>query len=144
VIFNDISILKNLLKEKDFCDYNEMNKVFKKFIKQRVNCAATTNILANCLHQIFANESMKSLRRSVMEYFNLGGVCVSGPIDFLSVLDPRPFYLLYHFFSVGIYGSYVIMKSSKNIFSNFIYSVNNFYIATKLVFPMIINNKILF
>jgi squalene monooxygenase len=153
VIFSDCVLLKKLLsKEKnvvDFKNYNEMFEVKKKFLKERIPYASTTNILANCLYMIFSEKPMYYLRKACFSYFTLGGMIyfnkafyIKGPIDFLSVLDPRPLFLLYHFFSVGFYGSYLLLFSSKNFIMNSYHSCRCLFIASKLVIPQIYNNII--
>lgn len=40
-----------------------------------------------------------------------GGSALSGPIALLSVLDPRPVVLLYHFFAVAFYATFDVFRS---------------------------------
>lgn len=142
VIFSDICILKKLLKNVDFKNYDELHKVTTQFHSERVGVAATINILANALYQIFSSQdsNMDDMKSAVLGYFNLGGVCVSGPMGFLSGIDSRPYYLLVHFFAVAIYGFFIIFYASP---LSIILALNLIYKAVKLVLPIIGNEGFL-
>lgn len=113
VALSDAYIMSNLLKGVDYTDYEQVQNVLVRFYDERYPVAATINILANALYGIFAADGtsqkeidMDNMRDAVMNYFKMGGICVSGPIGFLSGLDPRPKYLLTHFFAVAFFGAF--------------------------------------
>lgn len=142
VIFSDICILKKLLQNVDFRNYDQMKSVTTQFHSERVGVAATINILANALYQIFSSQdsNMDDMKNAVLQYFNLGGVCVTGPMGFLSGTDSRPYYLLVHFFAVAIYGFLIMFYSSP---LSIILALNLVYKAVKLVLPIIGNEGFL-
>jgi squalene monooxygenase len=142
VIFSDIVILRELLQDIDFKEYGQLQDAFEVFHSKRKSVAATINILANALYYIFSatEGNMEDMKKAVLQYFHLGGVCVSGPMGFLSGLDPRPYYLLTHFFAVALYGSLQIVWNSP---LSILLAGSLVYKAAKLVVPIIRNEKIL-
>jgi squalene monooxygenase len=140
VIFADILILRDQFKNIDFKNYGAVQEAFHIFQHKRKSTAATINILANALYAIFsAQEGMEDMKNAVLGYFNLGGVCVRGPMGFLSGLDPRPYYLLTHFFAVAFYGSLSILWNTWSIPT----AASVVYNAGLLVFPLVWNEGIL-
>lgn len=144
VILSDIVLLRDLLSDVNCRDYRQVQKSLQIFEKKRVPVAATINILANALYAIFSSqdENMDRMRTAVLQYFALGGVCVNGPVSFLSGLDTRPYYLLAHFFAVAFYGSFRLIFPYLMPW-NIINAGKLIYGASKLVLP-IINNERLF
>uniref|UniRef100_A0A7N0TN51 Squalene monooxygenase n=1 Tax=Kalanchoe fedtschenkoi TaxID=63787 RepID=A0A7N0TN51_KALFE len=78
---------------------------FKSFIVQPV--ASTINTLAGALYRVFGaspDPAMREMRSACFDYLSLGGNCANGPISILAGLNPVPLALLFHFFSVALYG----------------------------------------
>lgn len=44
------------------------------------------------------------MRQACFDYLSLGGVCSTGPVSLLSGLNPSPLNLVFHFFSVAVFG----------------------------------------
>src|SRR5690606_5417983 len=114
VALSDVcELVAELEKLKDLRDYSQVDTAINNFYHNRRNLAATINILANALYGIFASQEtdtdMENMKNSVMHYFRLGGICVEGPIGFLSGLDPSPHYLLFHFFMVAFVGCFKML-----------------------------------
>lgn len=69
--------------------------------------ASTINTLAGALYKVFSaslDEARTEMRQACFDYLSLGGVCSTGPVALLSGLNPRPLSLVFHFFSVAVYG----------------------------------------
>lgn len=69
--------------------------------------ASTINTLAGALYKVFCASpdlARSEMRSACFDYLSLGGVCSSGPVALLSGLNPKPLSLVFHFFSVAIYG----------------------------------------
>lgn len=48
--------------------------------------------------------AQEEMRSACFDYLSLGGIYSEGPISLLSGLNPRPSYLVMHFFMVALYG----------------------------------------
>uniref|UniRef100_A0A7N0T0T7 Squalene monooxygenase n=1 Tax=Kalanchoe fedtschenkoi TaxID=63787 RepID=A0A7N0T0T7_KALFE len=108
VALSDIVILRNLLKPvKNLNDAQSLCTYLESFYTLRKPVASTINTLANALYKVFCASSdpaRNEMRNACFDYLSLGGTCASGPVSLLSGLNPSPLVLLFHFFSVAIYG----------------------------------------
>ncbi|KAF0852941.1 mitochondrial squalene monooxygenase-like protein [Andalucia godoyi] len=108
VAFNDVLTFANLIRSrKDLTDLKRLEKIMSAFYSKRKPYASTINILANALYSVFSAQddpSLPIMRKACFDYFKLGGIAVSGPIGLLSGLKPYPSMLIFHFFSVALYG----------------------------------------
>ncbi|KAK9760421.1 Squalene epoxidase [Basidiobolus ranarum] len=80
----------------------------KKHHWNRKSRASMINILAMALYSLFSapenSDNLRILQLSCFNYFQLGGIAVSGPIGLLAGLIPNPLVLMFHFYAVAIYG----------------------------------------
>jgi squalene monooxygenase len=113
VAFSDMSRLSPLLAEvEDFARQDDVLAAYRYFFASRKPLASTINILAQALYRVFgqcANEAAVStaIRQACFAYFELGGICVTGPMSLLSGVIESPWTLLFHYARVGIYGAYI-------------------------------------
>eukprot|EP01120_Amphizonella_sp_Union-15-10_P013910 TRINITY_DN6565_c0_g1_i1.p1 TRINITY_DN6565_c0_g1~~TRINITY_DN6565_c0_g1_i1.p1 ORF type:complete len:511 (-),score=111.40 TRINITY_DN6565_c0_g1_i1:107-1639(-) len=126
VALSDVSLLTDLLEcVPDLSDQEAVDHVLQQFWKERKPLAATINILAFALYLVFAGSSKdpkinKAIQDACFGYFNLGGICVSGPMSMLSALVPNPLILLMHYCMVALYGAYMLLipyPTPKNIWN---------------------------
>lgn len=105
---SDVVLTRDLLSHvKDFSDCTAVTKQLGQFYNKRKGYAATINVLAGALYKVFAASSdplLPHMREACMAYFKMGGICVSGPVALLSGLNPHPLSLMFHFFSVALFG----------------------------------------
>jgi len=108
VAFSDVHLLASLLKDRrDISDLRRLDAIMARFYSRRKPYAGTINILANALYSVFSardDPSLPIMRKACFDYFKLGGIAVSGPVGLLSGLKPSPALLVFHFFSVALYG----------------------------------------
>ncbi|KAJ3021857.1 UNVERIFIED_CONTAM: Squalene epoxidase [Siphonaria sp. JEL0065] len=111
VAFWDVVHLRDLLREvPDLNDFAFVKKQMKTLHWRRKTLSSTVNILANALYALFAasgHSFARVLQDGCMEYFKLGGICVSTPIGLLSGMLHSPTALITHFFAVAIYGMFI-------------------------------------
>lgn len=105
VALNDAVLLSNLLGNISRSNSEEIHSVKTKFHAARKEHAATVNILANALYQIFLTVNVSSVRQSLrdacFDYLSLQGMFSAGPLGLLSGLCPKPMVLVVHFFFVA-------------------------------------------
>ena len=96
VALSDVLRLGNLLFEED-----DKNKAVERFYTEREPEAATINILANALYEVFSHENLKD---ACFQYLQRGGNYSKEPISILSGVNKDKDLLLRHFFAVAFYG----------------------------------------
>ncbi|XP_076935129.1 squalene monooxygenase SE1-like [Bidens hawaiensis] len=108
VALSDVVIVRDLLRP-----IGNMNDSFAlcdhldSFYTLRKPLASTINTLAGALYKVFSashDQARTELRKACFDYLTLGGVFSSGPIALLSGLNPKPWSLVLHFFSVAVFG----------------------------------------
>ncbi|XP_074057780.1 squalene monooxygenase [Macrotis lagotis] len=143
VIFNDIKILRSLLKNiPDLYDERALLQAQNSFYRsRRKSHSFVVNVLAQALYELFSgtDETLHQLRSACFCYFKLGGQCITGPVELLSVLSPNPMSLLRHFFAVALYAVYFCFKTEPWITKPraFFSSGAIFYRACCVLFPLI-------
>ncbi|XP_022089762.1 squalene monooxygenase-like, partial [Acanthaster planci] len=143
VALNDVRIWRELLKGiPDLDDHDKIIQSMRTFHWLRKNSHSfVVNVLAQALYELFAatDRHLMQLRRACFHYFKLGGQAVSGPVGLLSVLQPRPFVLIGHFFAVALYAIYFAFKSQSWLTKPFalVESVWIFAKACMVLFPLI-------
>lgn len=104
----DIVVLRDLLRPLlDFNDAPSLSKYLEAFYTLSKPVASIINTLAGALYKVFCaspNQARNEMRQACFDYLSLGGIFSNGPIALLSGLNPQPFSLVLHFFSVAIYG----------------------------------------
>ena len=113
VAFNDVVLLSSLLDPPrpnatvplDLSDTRAVLHALRVFHWRRKRLAGVINILAQALYSLFAanDAGLRALQMGCFRYFQLGGVCVSGPTGLLGGLIRRPMVLIGHFFAVAVY-----------------------------------------
>jgi len=96
-------LIKNLESVKDFKNIEELNHGINKYYRVRRGDAASINILADALYDVFCEKS-SDLRVACFEYLKKGPKYYMGPISLLSGLVRKQEVLIWHFFAVCIYG----------------------------------------
>ncbi|KAK9760883.1 Squalene epoxidase [Basidiobolus ranarum] len=111
VSFWDAVHAADLLSKEKVPDFNDTSLVIKQMKKHhwhRKSRASMINILAMALYSLFSapenSDNLRILQLSCFNYFQLGGIAVSGPIGLLAGLIPNPLVLMFHFYAVAIYG----------------------------------------
>ncbi|KTG31975.1 hypothetical protein cypCar_00022360 [Cyprinus carpio] len=143
VVLNDIRIWRELLKNiPDLYDNTAVLQAKKKFHWERKSSHSfVVNVLAQALYELFAatDNSLHQLRNACFHYFKLGGECINGPIGLLSVLSPKPFTLIGHFFAVALYAIYFSFRSESwlTIPRALVNSIAILYRACAVMFPLI-------
>ncbi|XP_052473963.1 squalene monooxygenase-like [Carassius gibelio] len=143
VVLNDIRIWRELLKNiPDLYDNTAVLQAKKKFHWERKSSHSfVVNVLAQALYELFAatDNSLHQLRKACFHYFKLGGECINGPIGLLSVLSPKPFTLICHFFAVALYAIYFSFRSESwlTIPRALVNSIAIMYRACAVMFPLI-------
>lgn len=90
-----------------------LDRMMKEFFRQRRPLASTINILAGALYSVFSatdDPSLPVMQKACFDYFKLGGIAVTGPMSLLSGMNPSPATLIFHFFSVAVFGSLQALK----------------------------------
>ncbi len=103
VALNDVRLLVEALQSAHFHHPPALDKAIQSFYQKRESLAATVDMLAGALYEIFrAKDTTHALMRdAVLRYWQLGGIAVSGPMSLLSGMAPKPLMLLSHFFAVA-------------------------------------------
>ncbi|KAL9687425.1 hypothetical protein QQ045_031826 [Rhodiola kirilowii] len=108
VALSDITVLRNLLKPvNNLNDAESLCKYLESFYTLRKPVASTINTLANALYKVICastDPARTEMRNACFDYLSLGGTCSKGPVSLLSGLNPSPSVLIFHFFSVTIFG----------------------------------------
>ncbi|KAI9296484.1 SE-domain-containing protein [Neoconidiobolus thromboides FSU 785] len=141
IAFQDILTLKDLLESTS--NQKNLKDLLYQFHWKRKSTGSVINILANALYALFQAEddpNLFLLQEGCFEYFKLGGICVDGPINFLSGIDSRPYYLTYHFFRVCLYAQYLMVVRSPFYYQPiaFIESFKLFFTGCRVILPLII------
>lgn len=115
VCLNDAVLWRDLLREiPNLSNYEAIIEALRHFHRRRKHSHSfVVNVLAQSLYELFAAENphLVCMKKACFEYFRLGGECVSGPVSLLSVLNPRPYILIGHFFAVALYAVYRVFQS---------------------------------
>jgi squalene monooxygenase len=96
-----------------FDDLKKLDKLMARFFEVRKPLASTINILAGALYSVFSatdDPSLPVMQKACFDYFKLGGIAVSGPMSLLSGMKPSPATLIFHFFSVAVFGCLQALK----------------------------------
>ena len=146
VALKDVVLLNELLTTK-LDDYSALRQVKHTFHwARKTRGSSTINVLAQALYSLFAlpqhpdsdPTQLKILQEGCFRYFQLGGVCVSGPVGFLSGITPSPVMLALHFFAVAGYAIYLMFKRSK-LLGSAVQSVRVLYCACVVLFPVLVS-----
>ncbi|KAJ1938114.1 Squalene epoxidase, partial [Linderina pennispora] len=99
----DCVLFADLLKEFNYDDPRDMQRLKAKWYWQRRPRALVVNALSVSLHALFAAESKELglLREACFVYLGRGGRATMDPSGFLSGLVAKPHMLFYHFFAVA-------------------------------------------
>jgi len=145
VALNDIVIWRDLLHNmdlQDFRTYDILMSAWSTFLRQRSSKHSfVVNVLSGALYELFSSpdEHLKALKFACIEYFKLGGQCVTGPVGLLSVLDPKPSLLIKHFFAVALYAIYFsVKKEGWAVHKAVINSSMILYKACWVLFPLVL------
>jgi squalene monooxygenase len=102
---------------------------------------AVINILAQALYSLFAanDAQLKVLQRGCFAYFQRGGQCIDGPVGLLAGIIRQPFILFYHFFSVALLSTWILLCEAPiwKLPIALIQAVAVFYKACLVLFPYI-------
>ena len=113
---SDAVLLRDIIgKLKDIDDQGELVDLFARdFYPKRINVACSINVLAQALYNVFSSDPSSDpasvfMRDACFAYFELGGICVSGPMSLLAGTCTNAFVLIGHFFAVAFYGAYRLL-----------------------------------
>ncbi|CAO3581288.1 unnamed protein product [Absidia cylindrospora] len=145
VALHDVILLQQLLSPSNILDLQASDDLIMQaldcFHWKRKRHATPINILAMSLYRLFAagaNPALLQLQAACVDYFQLGGKCVDGPVGLLSGLTQSVWPLIYHFYAVAFYAIYLQWSaSSDNIWTCFIKSWQLLYTACITIFPYI-------
>ncbi|KAJ3101771.1 Squalene epoxidase [Phlyctochytrium planicorne] len=117
---------------------------------KRKPLASVVNILAQALYALFSagdadgdelriDPNLKALQTACFGYFKLGGNCVAVPVGLLAGIIHSPMTLVYHFFAVAFYGTWLILTSEPfwMVPKNLVKSLVVIYTAAAVVLPLI-------
>ncbi|KAK1402055.1 Squalene monooxygenase [Heracleum sosnowskyi] len=140
VALSDIVVLRDLLRPLgELDDASALCRYLESFYTLRKPLASTINTLAGALYQVFCASpdlARSEMRSACFDYLSLGGVCSSGPVALLSGLNPRPLSLVFHFFSVAIYGVGRLLLPFPSLERAWL-GVRLIMDATSIIFPII-------
>ena len=106
VALHDVELLVDgLEKIRDLSNIEAVSKMYSQFQLARQPRAATINVLAQALYDVFSGKGDESLPDACFNYFKLGGPTISGPMSLLAGLNDSPSTLIAHFFAVALYGA---------------------------------------
>eukprot|EP01117_Protostelium_nocturnum_P004744 TRINITY_DN1720_c0_g1_i1.p1 TRINITY_DN1720_c0_g1~~TRINITY_DN1720_c0_g1_i1.p1 ORF type:complete len:480 (+),score=163.78 TRINITY_DN1720_c0_g1_i1:99-1538(+) len=110
VALSDVVCIRDTLSQ--FPNFEDSQTITQElssnYLPKRKNFASTINILSFALHSVFCASDdpvLPLMRKACLDYFKLGGNAVNGPLGLLSGMNQSPAVLLWHFFSVAIYGA---------------------------------------
>ncbi len=89
--------------------------------------------------QVFCAGSARAheeMRQACFDYLRLGGIYSEGPISLLSGLNPRPSYLVAHFFMVALYGVGRLLRPLPTLRGVWL-SILLLFEAACIIFPII-------
>ncbi|KAI9665148.1 MAG: Squalene epoxidase [Alyxoria varia] len=91
----------------------------RQFHWRRKRLSSVINILAQALYSLFAagseDKAMRALQLGCFRYFQLGGMCVEGPVGLLAGLTERPWVLVGHFFAVAAWAGWLVLKGEDGL-----------------------------
>jgi squalene monooxygenase len=109
-----IELTKRLNHIPDFAaNLKEVQRAVDEYTVERCRSVGCINILSWALYAVF--EGPKAMRRACFHYFFLGGDAVAGPMSMLSGLRSSVPFLLYHYYRVMFYGTYLVMTHDTNV-----------------------------
>ncbi|KAI8086717.1 squalene epoxidase-domain-containing protein [Halteromyces radiatus] len=142
VALQDVILLQQLLDRSVIPDLHAHDLVMQAidcFHWKRKRHAMSINILAMSLYRLFSagsHPALLQLQQACVDYFNLGGQCLEGPVGLLSGLRREPWTLIYHFFAVAMYAVYQQWCSSGDWpWTSFNKSILLLYTACITIFP---------
>ena len=139
VAFNDVRVLSGLLEPlASLGDERALDSALLTFYEERVQVAAQINILAEALYRVFSDPL---LRKACVDYFQLGGEAVDGPMALLGGLRPSPSLLIAHFFAVAFNGTFNWLKTPWP--SHVKNASMTLFSATKLILPLMSGEHLL-
>ncbi|CAM9307504.1 unnamed protein product [Choristocarpus tenellus] len=147
VAIKDVELLSCLLRGVDLCDRKAVAGAVSSFHSKRKGHAATINILANALYQVFSTpeqgegkETRSNLQSACFDYLGLGGCYSAGPVGLLAGLTPHPWVLTTHFFMVAGYGvkSYLMPLPTLN---GFVRMYRLLHVATMIIMPLLAEER---
>jgi squalene monooxygenase len=105
VAFTDVQNVLRVLDEglNDWNDNRSIDELIKSHYSSRGAPVAAINILADALYDVFG-QKYSSLRAACFSYLSEGGEKSAGPIRLLSGVSRSQALLVYHFFSVALWG----------------------------------------
>ncbi|KAJ9074749.1 Squalene epoxidase [Entomophthora muscae] len=118
VALSDVVRLRQLLSplsSQELCNQDILSAKVQEFHYLRSSSSTVINILACALYRLFQSEndpSLLQLQEGCFEYFKLGGICIDGPVGFLSGIDGNLFRLIYHFFRVCLYAQFLQIQAA--------------------------------
>ena len=142
-MLQDVELISNLLKEVSFEDAASVAAAAARFHEERRAHAATLNVLANALYQVFSTpddpaskDTRVNLQAACFDYLNLGGCYAAGPIGLLSGLSPVPWVLATHFFMVAFHGCRTHLLPLPTP-AGFLRVYRLLHVATKIIMPLL-------
>eukprot|EP00916_Digyalum_oweni_P005371 GHVL01009402.1.p1 GENE.GHVL01009402.1~~GHVL01009402.1.p1 ORF type:complete len:515 (+),score=93.56 GHVL01009402.1:24-1568(+) len=145
VCIKDAELLSKCLVGVDVYNWKEVNRSFKRFLSIRKPYAASLNILADALHQVFSippnigtdhQRIREILRLSCLEYLGQGGAKSLGPMGLVGGLTDSPSILLCHFFAV-VFNCFSNLKTSNPLI---MYKI--LHEGCKILIPLLIREKV--
>eukprot|EP00903_Cladosiphon_okamuranus_P005739 g5695.t1 len=143
VAIKDVELLSNLLQGVSFEDAAAVAAVAARFHQERRAHAATINILANALYQVFSTpddtrskDTRVNLQTACFDYLSLGGCYSAGPVGLLSGLSPVPWVLATHFFMVAFHGCRTHLLPLPTP-GGFLRVYRLLHVATKIIMPLL-------
>ncbi|RDW77676.1 SE-domain-containing protein [Coleophoma cylindrospora] len=117
VVFNDVLLLSELLSPErvpKLSDTAAVQNAMKEFHWKRKGLSSIINILAMALYSLFAanDRQLKALQKGCFSYFKKGGNCIDGPVGLLAGIIRQPFVLVYHFFSVALLSTWLVITET--------------------------------
>mmetsp|Transcript_16882 Transcript_16882/g.50495 ORF Transcript_16882/g.50495 Transcript_16882/m.50495 type:complete len:540 (+) Transcript_16882:48-1667(+) len=105
---SDASIVADIIDSvTDVRNTSAVHVAYSDFFEARKPLAATINVLAQALYEVFAasqDPALPDMQEACFEYFKLGGQAVDGPMSLLSGMAASPYLLVSHFFAVAVFG----------------------------------------
>ncbi|KAF2400576.1 SE-domain-containing protein [Trichodelitschia bisporula] len=145
VAFNDVVLVAELLSPAHVPKLDDTKGVIRQMARfhwQRKDITAVINILAQALYSLFAADdaSLRALQRGCFRYFQLGGSCIDGPVGLLAGITRSPLTLVYHFFSVAMYGIWLHVTTFNPLLWPFVLIFDGlriFFTACVVILPYI-------
>lgn len=139
VAFSDVYLLGSLLlKIKNTNATDEWESAVQRFYTSRNKQTATINILADALYGVMGNEDLKT---ACFNYLKRSGHYSADPISILSAMSRDSDLLIKHFFAVALFGVKEKLLPIPTV-PNAMRSFNLLINATRIIFPLLRNEKI--